>query len=344
MTAGVRVALDVLSEPGPMVLPTPAYHPQFGLGRCTDREVWELPLDPGRRRTAELDLDRLDACSPRGARTLLLTQPHNPLGHVYTRAELEGIRDVALRHGARVISDEIHAPLVLPGAEHVPTSPSTAPPTTRSRSSPPARRSTPPGCAAPRSSPPTRPPATGCSPSRWPATTRGRRSAWSPRSRRTSRATRGWPRSSSGSTRSARCSASCSPSTCPRPGCARWRRPSWPGSTCARTATTTRRRSRSTRGGSSSRRGTATSRTSPATSGSTSRPRPSGSPRSCSRLGLPPLGVAQPACWGWAATRSAYQRNDFFGVRTWVSWSTCTRPKRCRKPSAHSKLSISDQT
>ena len=119
VTAGVRVALDVLSEPGPMVLPTPAYHPQFGLGHCTDREIWELPLDPDAGE-ATLDLDRLDDLFARGATTLLLTQPHNPLGHVHTRAELEGIRDVALRHGARVISDEIHAPLVLPGAEHVP--------------------------------------------------------------------------------------------------------------------------------------------------------------------------------------------------------------------------------
>jgi cystathionine beta-lyase len=39
---------------------------------------------------------------------------------VHTRAELEGIRDLAVKHRARVISDEIHAPLVLPGAEHVP--------------------------------------------------------------------------------------------------------------------------------------------------------------------------------------------------------------------------------
>jgi len=119
VTAGVRVALDVLSEPGPMVLPTPAYHPQFGVAGLAGRETWELPLDPDAERV-ELDLDRLDDLFARGATTLLLTQPHNPLGHAHTRAELEGIRDVALRHGARVISDEIHAPLVLPDAEHVP--------------------------------------------------------------------------------------------------------------------------------------------------------------------------------------------------------------------------------
>ena len=67
-----------------------------------------------------VDLDALDRLFARGARTLLLTQPHNPGGHVHTRAELEGIRDVVTRHGARVVSDEIHGPLVLPGAEHVP--------------------------------------------------------------------------------------------------------------------------------------------------------------------------------------------------------------------------------
>ena len=119
VTAGVRVALDVLSEPGPMVLPTPAYHPQFGVAGLAGRETWELPVDPDAE-SAMFDLERLDDLFARGARTLLLTQPHNPLGHVYTRAELEAVRDVVVRHGARVISDEIHAPLVLPGARHVP--------------------------------------------------------------------------------------------------------------------------------------------------------------------------------------------------------------------------------
>ena len=130
---------------------------------------------PGRRRRPTLDLDRLDDLFARGATTLLLTQPHNPLGHVHTRAELEGIRDVAVRHGARVISDEIHAPLVLPGAEHVPylSLDGTADHAVAVVAASKAFNT--PGCAAPRSSPPTRPPATGCWPSRWP-----RNDSWSP--------------------------------------------------------------------------------------------------------------------------------------------------------------------
>ena len=119
VTAGVRVALDVLSDTGPMIMPVPAYAPQLAIAEVTGRERVDLVVDPDAER-AELDLDRLDALFAAGARTLLLTQPHNPWGRVFTRAELEAVRDVVVRHGARVISDEIHAPLVLPGAEHVP--------------------------------------------------------------------------------------------------------------------------------------------------------------------------------------------------------------------------------
>jgi cysteine-S-conjugate beta-lyase len=119
VTAGVRLALDVLSDPGPVVMPVPAYHPQLAIAEITGRRRVDLVVHPDAER-AELDLDRLDRLFRDGAGTLLLTQPHNPWGRVFTRAELEGVRDVVLRHGARVISDEIHAPLALPGAEHVP--------------------------------------------------------------------------------------------------------------------------------------------------------------------------------------------------------------------------------
>ena len=118
VTAGVRVALEVFSGPGGVVFPTPGYNAQFGLAGVTGRaeQLLEVPASADR---AEIDLDRLDRLFDDGAQTLILTQPHNPWGRVFTRAELEGIRDVVLRHGARVVSDEIHAPLVLPGAEHV---------------------------------------------------------------------------------------------------------------------------------------------------------------------------------------------------------------------------------
>ncbi len=118
VTAGVRLAIDVLSGTGGVVFPTPGYNAQHGLAGITGRAEHLLEV-PAAAERATIDLDRLDGLLADGAQTLILTQPHNPWGRVFTRAELEGIRDVVVRHGARVVSDEIHAPLVLPGAEHV---------------------------------------------------------------------------------------------------------------------------------------------------------------------------------------------------------------------------------
>ncbi|HYH72079.1 MAG TPA: aminotransferase class I/II-fold pyridoxal phosphate-dependent enzyme, partial [Nocardioides sp.] len=98
VTAGVRLAIDVFSGPGGVVFPTPGYNAQFGLATITGRE--EVRLDvPASADRAEIDLDRLDRLFADGAQTLILTQPHNPWGRVFTRAELEGIRDVVVRHG-----------------------------------------------------------------------------------------------------------------------------------------------------------------------------------------------------------------------------------------------------
>jgi cystathionine beta-lyase len=125
--SGIMLALTTLCEPAPVVVPVPAYPPFLAAVPLTGRELVPVPMlapDPGPDSGSEagwtLDLDRIEAALRAGARTVLLANPHNPTGRCFTWAELEGLRDVALRHGARVISDEIHAPLVLPGATHIP--------------------------------------------------------------------------------------------------------------------------------------------------------------------------------------------------------------------------------
>ncbi|TIC82255.1 aminotransferase class I/II-fold pyridoxal phosphate-dependent enzyme [Nocardioides sp. GY 10113] len=124
VTAGVRVAINALSADAPVVMTLPGYPPVMNIVEACGRKRLDLVLDADAER-AEIDLDQLDHLldpARGGARTLILTNPHNPWGRVFTRAELEGIRDVVTRHGARVVADEIHAPLVLPG-----TDPATAP-------------------------------------------------------------------------------------------------------------------------------------------------------------------------------------------------------------------------
>jgi cystathionine beta-lyase len=117
--AGVQLALAALTEDAPVVVPTPTYPPLLDVVPLAGRKPVPVPavLDGDR---AGLDLDGIDAALRDGARTVLLANPHNPVGRVYSRPELEALRDVVVRHGARVVVDEIHAPLVLPGATHVP--------------------------------------------------------------------------------------------------------------------------------------------------------------------------------------------------------------------------------
>jgi cystathionine beta-lyase len=113
--AGVRLVLDTLCEKAPVVVPVPSYPPFLEVPGVTGRALVTVPC-----RGRELDLDAIGDALAGGARTVLLSQPHNPLGRAFTVGELAGLRDVVLAHGARVISDEIHAPLVLDGARHVP--------------------------------------------------------------------------------------------------------------------------------------------------------------------------------------------------------------------------------
>lgn len=117
--AGVSLTLQALCEPAPVVVPVPSYPPFLAVVPLSGRELAPVPFGASDGRPV-LDLDRIGAALAAGARTVLLANPHNPLGRAFTRAELEGLRDVVLAHGARVISDEIHAPLVLDGATHVP--------------------------------------------------------------------------------------------------------------------------------------------------------------------------------------------------------------------------------
>jgi len=125
----LRATIDFFTEPGSkIVLPTPAYMPFLTIPAMHDREIIEVPmlLEDGRH---VFDLDGIDRAFADGGGLLILCNPYNPLGRVFDRTELEAVAEVVERHGARVFSDEIHAPLVFAPHRHVPyasISPATA--------------------------------------------------------------------------------------------------------------------------------------------------------------------------------------------------------------------------
>jgi cystathionine beta-lyase len=118
--AGLAAAIEHFSRPGsPVVLPTPAYMPFLTLPGVLGREVLQVPMARDGDRYV-YDLDALDAAFRAGGHLLVLCDPHNPIGRVLEPAEMTAVAEVVDRHGGRVFSDEIHAPLVYPGHRHVP--------------------------------------------------------------------------------------------------------------------------------------------------------------------------------------------------------------------------------
>ena len=118
---GLQAAIAVFSRPGsPVILPTPAYMPFLTVPRSLGREIIQVPMaaDPGGRPV--LDLAGIDAAFKRGGHLLVLCNPCNPVGRVYDRAELAAVAEVVAANNGRVFADEIHAPLIYPGAAHVP--------------------------------------------------------------------------------------------------------------------------------------------------------------------------------------------------------------------------------
>ncbi len=120
VVAGLQAAIEHFTPPGSaVVLPTPAYMPFLTVPGLMGRELIQVPMvdDAGR---ATYDLDGIARALERGAGLVVHVNPHNPLGRVFTAEEQLALADVVEHAGARVFADEIHAPLVYPGAVHRP--------------------------------------------------------------------------------------------------------------------------------------------------------------------------------------------------------------------------------
>ncbi|MDQ4039196.1 MAG: aminotransferase class I/II-fold pyridoxal phosphate-dependent enzyme [Actinomycetota bacterium] len=118
--AALDTAIEHFSPAGSaIVVPTPAYKHFLDVPQRLGRKVIEVPMVLVGERW-EFDLDALDSAFDDGAGLLILCSPYNPLGRVFSPDELRAVSDVVDRHGARVFADEIHCPLVFPGARHTP--------------------------------------------------------------------------------------------------------------------------------------------------------------------------------------------------------------------------------
>ncbi len=117
---GIHAAMHVWSRPGDQVLVlTPIYPPFLSVIREQGRRLLEhrMEIVDGEYR---FDLDALRTLvSTHRPAMLLLCNPHNPVGRVFTEAELRSLAELSIEFHMVVVADEIHAELVFDGHRHI---------------------------------------------------------------------------------------------------------------------------------------------------------------------------------------------------------------------------------
>lgn len=120
IVTAIYMGIRALTEPGDSVLiQPPVYHPFLQSIQATGRNPVENPLvwEDGHYR---MDLTHMeDMIKTHQIKLMVLCNPHNPVGRVWTRAELSALGDLCVKYGVKVISDEIHADFIYPGHKHL---------------------------------------------------------------------------------------------------------------------------------------------------------------------------------------------------------------------------------
>lgn len=113
----LNVAVLALTEPGDrIIVQSPVYFPFFWAVTHHNRTLIHNLLTKSDQRY-DIDFDQLRA-QAKGAKMLIICNPHNPVGRAWTKKELETVAEICLENKIIVVSDEIHNDLVLPGFRH----------------------------------------------------------------------------------------------------------------------------------------------------------------------------------------------------------------------------------
>ncbi len=120
IVSGLNIAFQAFAATGEGIVAQPPVYFHFLRDPAQHgRMLQDVPLAYNGR-SYEIDFDRLESSITNRTRIFALCNPHNPVGRVFSRAELEGIADICLRHRLIICSDEIHCDLVFPPFRHIP--------------------------------------------------------------------------------------------------------------------------------------------------------------------------------------------------------------------------------
>ena len=121
VVTALALCIHAFTQPGDKVMvQPPVYHPFFRVILSNGRQLVTNPLIlNGEKYT--IDFDDLEKKADAGTRMMIISNPHNPIGRLWTREELDRLGRFCVDHDVVLVSDEVHCDLVYRGKRHVPT-------------------------------------------------------------------------------------------------------------------------------------------------------------------------------------------------------------------------------
>lgn len=118
---GLNLACRSLAQPdGGVLIQPPVYPPFLHLAENAGMVQQTAPLHADAQGVYSIDWDELAQAFTDQTRAFVLCNPHNPVGRVFRRDELEKLAALCLEKGVTIISDEIHCDLLFSGQQHIP--------------------------------------------------------------------------------------------------------------------------------------------------------------------------------------------------------------------------------
>ncbi|WP_372643307.1 MalY/PatB family protein [Ancylomarina sp.] len=117
---GISMAIMALTNPGDkIIIQPPVYHPFFHLVKSNDRVLVqnELAFENG---CYKMDFEHLEKCIDEDTKMIIISNPHNPVGRVWTKEELKKLVTICAKNKILIIADEIHSDIVFEPNQYTP--------------------------------------------------------------------------------------------------------------------------------------------------------------------------------------------------------------------------------
>lgn len=121
VVTGLAVSLLALTEKNDkIIIQPPVYHPFFETVLGNERILLKNPLKKNSKGKFEIDFENLEQIIDKDTKAIIFSNPHNPVGRVWSKIELQKLADIAIKYNLIILSDDIHADFIYKGYEYTP--------------------------------------------------------------------------------------------------------------------------------------------------------------------------------------------------------------------------------